>query len=251
MDVLDQLLDAIKRIGRLHLLLGEHVQQVVVVLLGKTFRRGMLDRDAGLLGLADRAAAGAVHIGEQLVLAARQIGLVVLHHPEGEAEVRALLRRDIPVGDLVVQAAELAKGELLEPPQRLDARDVGVEIEPHVGGVPAAERAAEDRHAAAAKQDAAEEACGLAILLDLGDHDLAAGVGAHVLQPAPALHQQAIAEAVQDLPVYLPERQPVEAEHAHLELDEGSPGRARSDRRVAETAMPGVPSDTPGPFMNC
>ena len=209
-------LHAIEPVGRLHVLLGEHVQQLAVVFFGEAFRLAMLDRDAGLLRLADSPATRAVHVGEELVLAARQIGPVIVHDPGGEPEVGALLRREMTIGDLVVQAAELAKGELLEPHQRLDARHVGVQVEAHVGSVPAAERAAEDPHAAAPEQDAAEVACRLTVLLELGDHDLAAADRPHELEPAPPLHQQAIAEAVENLPVDLLERQSMEAEHAHL-----------------------------------
>jgi hypothetical protein len=75
----------------------------------------------------------------------------------GKAARGGVLGREVPVHDLEMQAAEVAKGEALQARQGLETRDLRREIEPHVRGRPAAERAAEERDAQAAEQDAAEE----------------------------------------------------------------------------------------------
>jgi hypothetical protein len=210
----------------------------------EAFRRRGLDRDAGFLRLPDSPATGTVHVGEQLVLAARQIGLKIPDDPAGDAEVGDTLRRQPAIDHLVVQAAELTKGEPFEPRERVGARDVGVQVEAHIGGGPAAERAAEDRHAAAAEQDAAEEPRGLAVLLDLGDHDLAAGDLLHELQPAPTLHHHAVGVAVEELPVDLVERDPMKFEHAPPRACDKAPDEGGSLGKGPLRPMPEVATDT-------
>ena len=130
----------------------------------------------------------------------------------GISERGAILDREVAVGDLEMQAAELAEREFLERAKSFDARHLRREIEPHVGRGPAAERAAENGDAAAAEADAAEVPDHFCAPVQLGDDDLAVGERGYELEPVTSLCEDAIAESVQRIPVDVVERRSVHFE---------------------------------------
>ena len=166
----------------------------------------------------------------------------------GISERGAILDREVAVGDLEVQAAELAEREPLQGAESFDPRHVRGEIEPHVGRGPAAERAAENGNAAAAEADAAEVPDDFCAPVQLGDDDLAVGERGDELEPVTSLREQAIAESVQRVPVDVVERRSVHFEQRNgpriLGTHPGANGSTTLTATHARSVRPGSAAAT-------
>ena len=201
MDVPDQPLDARPVVGRAQLLLREDVEQVVVVLVGEPLGRGLLDRDAALLGLPDCAPRGALHAREERFLVVVQGGDERRARAHVEAEALDVAAGQQRVGELEVQAAELVEDERQERGDGGLSRDPGRQVEAEVARRPARERAAHDAHAEAADDDSREVPDRLLTVEEPGHDDLAPLRLAHELEPTAALAERPVLERVQMGPV--------------------------------------------------
>ena len=216
--VIDQPLHAIGAVGRLQPLLGEDMEQKIVMLLGKSFRPAFLDGHARFDAPSDGTPARALHAREDLILALGEIGHVAVDHPMGIAESLPLLDRHVAIADFEMYAAKLAKGKMLEGGERLGAGHVRVEVEAHIGRGPAAKRAGQDLEPGAPELNAGEIAERFIAPPELGDDNLALDEAHQKIEPGAALAKEAVIEAVEDVEIDILGRDPLENQGLYRSL---------------------------------
>src|SRR6266496_4449885 len=195
-------------------LLCEDFLELSVVLVREALPGRLFHYDPHLLGFADRAAAGARHAPEDRVFRGLEIDLERNVRSVLEAEVGELVRGEEPILQLEVQTAKRTKGKADERLRSLAAANAVLEVESHIRGRPARERAAEDAHAEAADDQPGEVADDLVLLIEQGrDERLRILSPADELEPLSSLEDEPVVEGVEPLPVDLVELETLEPQH--------------------------------------